>query len=241
MGPRRTNVIDRRTFLVTTGCAAATMPLATTSRAAAFDAGIQIETLHRLSGLHPGFAYVAGLPGHLGMPFPQLMRWFATADARATFTDLQNACDVTCVIVGTRLAVASIGAVGPYAAIVKALGWTAAAETGNLRDADARLIAPFGATMALTMPRRTWMRLPEDDKVAIASAAQRMRMAQVRRYEPAAVATPAYLTLDTTAIDRVSEAVVAELASYDALTRRINSHYFAFKATGCELRSKNAV
>ena len=234
-------MIDRRKFLVTTGGAAATMPLATTSRAAAFDAGIPIETLHRLSGLHPGFAYAAGLPGHLGMPFPQLMRWLVTADARAAFSDVQNACDVTCVIVGTRPAVASIGAVGPYAAIVKALGWKAAADTGNLRDADARLIAPFGATMALTMPRRTWMRLPEDDKVAITTAATRMRLAEVGKCGSAAVATQASLTLDTTAIDRVSEAVVAELANYDALTRRINSHYFAFKAAGCELRSKNAV
>lgn len=241
MGPRRTKVIDRRKFLVTTGCAAATLPLAPHSRAAAFDKGIQIETLHRLSGLHPGFTYVAGLPGHLGMPFPQLMRWLATADARAAVSDLQNACDVTCIIVGTRPAVASIGAVGPYEAILKALGWTSAAATGNLRDADARLIAPFGATMALTMPRRTWMRLPEDDKVAITTAATGMRIAEVRKYGSAAFATQASLTLDTTAIDRVSEAVVAELANFDALTRRINSHYFAFKAAGCELRSKNAV
>lgn len=234
-------MIDRRQFLVTTGCAATIMPFATNLHAAALDAGIQFETLHRLSGLHPGFAYVAGLPGHLGMPFPQLIRWLATADASAAFSDLQNACDVTCIIVGTRPAAASIGAAGPYAAIVKALGRTPATETAELRDADARLLAPHGATMALTMPRRTWMRLSENDKVAITSAAMRMSATEGRRSGAAAVAAPASVPLDTIAVDRISEAVVAGLASYDALTRRINAHYFAFKAAGCGLRSKNAV
>lgn len=234
-------MIDRRKFLVTTGCAAATMPLATYSRAAAFDAGIQIETLHRLSGLHPGFAYVAGLPGHLGMPFAQLMRWLAAADASAAFSDLQNACDVTCIIVGTRPADARIGAVGPYAAIVKALGRTPVAETAEVRDADARSIAPHGATVALTMPRRTWMRLSANDKAAITSSAMRMCATEGRRSGAAAAATPTSAMLDTIAVDRISEAVVAGLASYDALTRRINAHYFAFKPAEAGLRSKNAV
>lgn len=244
---RVTVVIDRRTFLANVGCVAASAPL-TNAAYAAFSssaptpaliaraghyrsaAGAKIETLHQLSAQHPGFAYFAGLPGNLGLAFPSLMQWFATHEARAIWSDLQNRCDVTCFIVGSTPAEIDITAHGPWAAVSRALD---AAASSHRRESAAAIV-PHGATLALTMPRSNWVQLDGDERSALAVDAERLANAHAAIRPTAAQATSAV-------INRVAEAIVAELSHHDALTRRINAHYFAFKAALGEMRSKNVV
>lgn len=159
------------------------------------------------------------------MPFSNRIRWFATDGARAAFADLQSECDVACVILGST-PLTGLGAQhGHCAAVAQALGWCQ-------RDAVVGL-APHGATLALTMPRQTWTQLRDEDKAAITSAAAGMLCADRNRHAP--------VPIDTIAVDRIAEAVVAEFASHDSLTRRIDSLYFAFKAAQSALWSKNVV
>ena len=221
-------LIDRRNFLVTVGCGAAAMPQAASACASPFDSDAKIETLHRLSAEHPGFAYFAGLPGHLGMPFAHLKTWFATADARAAWNDLQNCCDIACVVIGCVATSNSIADFGPYAAIARALGQPTTSKTIGFDTVSAHPIAPHGATLALTMPRKSWRKLHDNDKIAIASAAARMCTSDVNFVTKLPSVTPSIV--GNSAFDRIAEAVIAEQANHDDLTRRINAHYFSFKA-----------
>lgn len=239
---RVTVVIDRRSFLANASCLAASAPL-TNAAYAAFSsrgsasaltaharAGAKIETLHRLSAQHPGFSYFAGLPGNLGLPFSSLVQWFGTRDARAIWSDLQRLCNVTCLIVGSVPAEIDITEHGPWAAVSRAVD----AATSSHSPASAAAIAPHGATLALTMPRSYWLQLEGDERFALAADAERLANAHAAMLPTAAQATSAV-------INRVSEAIVAELPHHDALTHRINSRYFAFKAAHGQMRSKNVV
>ena len=237
-----TVVIDRRSLLANIGCVAASVPLANGACAAVngpntepniaswashqlSGAGAKIETLHRLSAQHPGFAYFAGLPGNLGLPFPVLAQWFATHEARAIWSDLQRVCDVTCLIVGSMPAAFDRAARGPWASVSRALD--AAAGSHFRAPAD---VAPHGATLALTMPRSHWLQLDDDARATLVADAERMADTHAAKRPTAAQTTSAV-------INRVAEAIVAELSHHDALTRRINSQHFAFKAAHGEMRS----
>lgn len=236
-------MIDRRNFLANIGCVAASAPLANGAYAAVngpntaptitawaghqlFGAGAKIETLHRLSTQHPGFAYFAGLPGNLGLPFPRLVQWFATYEARAIWSDLQNLCDVSCLIVGSMPAATDFAARGPWASVSRALDAAASSQL----IAPATAVTPHGATLALTMPRSYWLQLDDNARTTLAADAERMTNKHAAKRPAAAHTTSAV-------INRVAEAIVAELSHHDALTRRINSHYFAFKAAHAEMRS----
>lgn len=246
-------MIDRRTVLAAIGCAAASAPF--TGFAGAVEqgadlpscrlayaiadaraAGAMIETLHRVSDLHPGFSYYAGFPGNLGMPFPDLVNWFATDDARTAWLNLQKLCDVTCLIVGSTPAQTGIAAslCGTPAQVSGALY---AAHHSDC-DFTVRAIAPHGTTMALTMPRRAWQRLDDAKRSAMIAHAARMTRTHIAQYKAAPAISA---TIHTAAVNRVSEAVIAELANHDELTRRINSCYFSFKEKRSGLRSKNVV
>lgn len=173
---------------------------------------------------HPGFAFFAGLPGSLGMPFPDLVRWFATDDAREDWRALQERCGVTCLIAGVSFDIRN-DARGLSIIVARAL--TAGAPSVHP-------IAPHGATLAVTMPRQSFERLDEIERQRITAAAEHMTRACAARC-PKHTATIHTATMMSSPapraarVDRISEAIVAELANTDDLTRRINAHYFAFK------------
>lgn len=224
-------MIDRRTFLATIGCAAATAPFADPSRAAeGFSGrGITLQSLHGMSDCHPGFAFFSGLPGNLGMPFPDLMRWFATDDARDDWHALQDRCAVTCLIAGVSFD-ARNDARGLPAVVARAL---------TNASTSAHSTMPHGATLAVTMPRESFDRLHEIERQRITAAAERLSRACVAHCpETTSEFSPA---THSTSVNRISEAIVAEIANHDDLTRRINAHYFAFKTAHTALRPKNVV
>lgn len=216
-------MLDRRTFL-TTSLAIAALPVA--ARAAAAPAVIEgaiVEPLDRLSERHPGFAYFAGLPGHLGMPFAQRMQWAATPTALQAFAELQTQCGVACVIIGSSDPHDTSS--GLNAAVLSAIG---------SQRPSASVISPYGTTVTLLLPRAAWTALDDRTRAAINTAASRMRRDAQNRAAPRHAATPPD-------IEKISEAVVASIATHDALTQRINASYFACRKAAANLRAKNAV
>lgn len=246
-----TIVIDRRHLLRAMGGAAVTAPFAGLARAAAstadhsldglmqtfrdaIDAGAKLETLHRISDQHRGFSYYAGLPGHLGMPFPDLARWFATDGANVAWLNLQMLCDVRCLIVGSTNSGDGNAACGGPGEVSRALS----AASVRRADLQSQSITPYGATLALTMPQQTWTGLSKVEQSTMIADAARMTGIHIAHHTSALAALP---KTQAAVVDRISEAVTADLANHDALTRRINSHYFAFRSAYAGLRSKNVV
>lgn len=219
-------MLDRRTFLKASLATSAIAAVPVAARAARPLAGIDgatVETLDRLCELHPGFAYFAGLPGHLGMPFAQRMQWAASPAAHTAFAELQKQCGVACVIIGSRAA--NDRASGLSAIVLRALG---------PKHSSPHHIVPYGTTIALVMPPATWNTLDDRTRAAVTAAAA--RMVRDAQHHPA----PRYAAISSE-IAKISEAVVASIANHDALTQRINASYFAYRKVDAALRPKNVV
>lgn len=219
-------MLGRRTFLKASLATTAFAALPFTARATAPLSIIEaasIETLDRLNDLHPGFAYFAGLPGHLGIPFAKRMQWAAIPTSHNAFVELQNQCSVACLIIGSSAA--HDRASGLSATVLRALG---------PKHASAQRVCPYGTTLALVMPLAAWNTLDDRTRAAVTTAATRMARNAQRHVAPRH--TP--ISSD---VAKISEAVVASIANHDALTQRINASYFAYRKAAATLRSENVV
>lgn len=219
------------------------------------DDEMRLGTLHAAVAHHPAFAYVAGLPGALGVPYPLLSHWLED-DARDLWHDLQAAHGVTCMLTGPSLRSPSLLSAKPIINWSSISGRTLCAD-GLSRDVarglgavlvvnvnaamiqtDSECLAapgfPYRATPALqriesprgiTMQRKTWMRLDNGLQAALIIAAKAQSRATCTRNRPRpASVLPSEINV---AIERVSEAVVADIAGHDRISQRINAAYFA--------------
>lgn len=234
------------------------------------DFDIVFTTLDAVADLHPGFAYFAGLPGRLGMPDAERLRWMTTASA-TLWHELQTTTGFTCLPAGnTRhgadlwsnqpitcsrdLTALSLACDGVPAKVLSGLGVTvhgdiaipdhrfarpSGIDTQPILNAgfEARedrpycapnAIAQHGRSLMLVMRRRAWEHLSSAQRDAF------MHTVGIHAPHPAFNETitwstrrnplPAHIA---NVRDRVTEAVVADLSTHDALTRRINELYFA--------------
>ncbi len=96
-------------------------------------------------------------------------------------------------------------------------------------------ITRVASTRAIMLPDSVWQTLPRDVRDAMHLAARQMTgsTAMVRQRDAASALRPGPLDPAFTAtIDRVAEAVVADISGADQLTRRINAGYFAVHPDG---------
>lgn len=119
------------------------------------------------------------------------------------------------------------------------------------------VITRVASTLVIMVSGAAWRTMPADIRALIASAARLSDLRPPRpdrpllrtfRPRPPAHALPLWPRragpLDpalVAAVDRVAEAVVADLAGADDLTRRINTGYFAAHPEGLRARAANAV
>jgi len=230
-------VFDRRAFLKAFSSAAALTGapgLAMAHARASHTAdGITLSTLHHLTSIHPGFAYVAGLPGYLGLPHRDLMRWIATADAQRHWFELQRLANVRCLIAGCDYG----NAATPLAGLNLAVGesFRSATSPANRDDCTAVTICPHGSTLAVIADGTPWQQTTIDTRAPVA-AARFHRLSDLPTGNPP---QPSLATKDT--INRIAEAVVAGIATHDALTRQIDTSYFAFYRQAKATSQANAV
>jgi hypothetical protein len=205
---------------------------------------VRFETLHRLTDKHPGFAYFAGLPGHLGLTCADHFNWITNGDVQLYWTELQRLCGVRCVVVGRNGGQAfgrSTGLQsGLIATVSRAIG-TKSSSTSSSEPAVATptAISPFGSTVAITASEEMWRGMsPSVRSLLGTAAALYRRQERANRNEPLAQRPQSEFTQ---VINLIAEATVAECANHDALTRRINASYFAFRDRQNAHVSKNSI
>lgn len=216
---------------------------------------MRLGTLHAAVTYHPAFAYAAGLPGALGVPYPLLSQWLEDG-AGDLWHDLQAAHGVTCILTGpscrspsllstkpildwSSISGRTLSADGLSRDVARGLGAVLvddvnAAITQSDCDCSAVPDFPHCATpalqrivspLALTMQRSTWIRLDAGLQSALIVAAKAQSHATCSSNRPRqAYVLPSEINV---AIDRVSEAVVADITGHDRLSQRINAAYFA--------------
>lgn len=205
---------------------------------------VGVETLHRLTDKHPGFAYFAGLPGHLGLTSADHFNWITSRDAQLYLTELQRLCAVRCIIVGRDAGLASgqstRSQAGLIATVYRALGTTAhICSSGKRAQSAQTIVSPFGSTVAITASEETWRGAPPAIRSSLlAAAALYAQQEHAQHNDPCG---PLPQSEFTQIIDRIAEATVAQFANHDVLTRRINASYFAFRRHQKALAPKNSV